>query len=179
MDYATQIIEALLLAAPVACVVWTITQEEIFKEAREVLQAIQRRYATSLWRRKLAYLPTCPYCCSHYVAAAFVLVFGFKMVAMDWRGYIASLFTVVLIANVYLSTYNLLRVTLRRYRAIADRAEVEVHRSKRMATPNEAQDKRIASVPTRSRDGYVAPDGEAFDWAAHRFPGERRRSVKV
>ena len=97
MDYGSQIMYALLLAVPVACVVWTVTKEEVFREFRQVLDAFQRRAVTC--GRKLGYMPTCPYCFSHYVAALFVCLFRFKMLSDDWRGYLASFFTVVLIAN--------------------------------------------------------------------------------
>jgi hypothetical protein len=129
MDYAGQISFALLLAIPIACLVWTFTQEEVFKEVREALKRYQQRHRYSLWRQKLAYMPTCHYCFSHYVAALFVVLFRFRMLADDWRGYLASLFTLVLIANVYMTVYNLLRVWLRRSRALADRAEARLARA--------------------------------------------------
>jgi membrane protein required for beta-lactamase induction len=120
MDYLEELVFAVLLAIPVACVTWTFTQEELFREVREFLQALQRRHRDSWWRRKLAFLPTCPYCFSHYVAALFVALLQFKMLSNDWRGYVVSIFTLVLIANVYLTGYHLLRVALRGCRAWAD-----------------------------------------------------------
>lgn len=123
MDYAHQFVYALLLAIPVACVVWTFTQEEIFKEWRDALKAYQRRHSQSLWRQKMAYLPTCPYCFSHYIAGLFVALFQFRMLSDDWRGYLVSLFSLVLIANIYVTVYNLLRVALRAAKAAADRLE--------------------------------------------------------
>jgi len=125
MEYLHQLGFALLLGVPVACIVWTFTQEEIFKECREALKAYQQRHADSLLRRKLAYLPTCPYCFSHYVALAFVALLNFRMLADDWRGYVVSLFTLVLIANAYVTLYNLLRVALRAAKVAADRLERE------------------------------------------------------
>jgi len=133
MDLATQLLEAIILALPVACVAWTFTQEEVFKEVQDTLKGYQRDYAHSTWRRKLAYLPTCPYCASHYVAAVFLAMFQFKMVADDWRGYVVSLFAVVLVSNVYISVYHLLRVALRASRAYADRMEARAQRSKKLA----------------------------------------------
>jgi hypothetical protein len=125
MDHGNEISFAALLAIPIACLVWTFTQEEIFKEAREWLKAYQRRHSDSLWRQKLAYLPTCPYCLSHYVAAGFIALFHFTMLVSDWRGYVVSLFTLVLLTNIYITMYNLLRVVLRGSKAWADRAEAE------------------------------------------------------
>lgn len=133
MDLASQLLDALVLAIPVACVVWTFTQEEIFKDVQDALKAYQKKHAGSLWRRKLAYMPTCPYCLSHYVSAVFIAVFRFKMVADDWRGYLVSLFAIVLIANTYITAYHLLRVALRAGRAYADRMEAHAQRAQRAA----------------------------------------------
>lgn len=123
MSYAGQISFALLLALPIACIVWTFTQEEVFREVRDALKDYQQRHPHSPWRKKIAYLPTCPYCFSHYVTAAFVALFQFPMLTDDCRGYIASLFTLVLLANLYLTIYHLLRVALRGARAWADGVE--------------------------------------------------------
>ncbi len=129
MPYSSQIAFAFILSIPVACISWTVTQEELFKEMREYLAGCQARYRRSWWRRKLAYSPRCAYCLSHYVAGVLVALMNFKMLADDWRGYVVSLFSLVLIANVYLTVYHLLRVELRRIRSLADRAE-----SPRLAT---------------------------------------------
>jgi hypothetical protein len=126
MDLVSQLVFALLLAIPVACVTWTVTQEELFREIRDALKAFQKRHPDSIWRQKLAYMPTCPFCFSHYVTAFFLFLFRFHLLTDDWRGYVVSLFTVVLLANVYISLYNLLRVTLRGAKAVADREEAEV-----------------------------------------------------
>jgi hypothetical protein len=123
MNLGEQLMRGMLLAIPVACLAWTITQEEVFHELREILKAYQERHKDSLWRRKLAYLPTCPYCFSHYVAALFIWLFHFKMLADDWRGYAVSLFSLVLLANAYLTAYQWLRAALRAGRARADEAE--------------------------------------------------------
>lgn len=139
MDFSAQITYALLLAIPVACVAWTVTQEEVFREVRDALKEYQDRHRDSLLRQKLAYLPTCPFCFSHYVAAGFIALFGFRMLVDDWRGYLVSFFTVVLLANVYVSLYNLLRVALRGARALADRAEA----NRDSGTPAPATDQRV------------------------------------
>ncbi len=123
MDYGSQIVFAAILGMPVACISWTITQEELFQEMRDYLAGYQVRHRRSWWRKKLAYSPTCAYCLSHYVAGALIGLLQFKMLTDDWRGYLVSLFTLVLIANVYLTVYHLLRVGLRWIRLLADRAE--------------------------------------------------------
>jgi hypothetical protein len=123
MAYGRQLEEALILAIPVACISWTITQEEVFRELNQWLKGCQARHRDCLWRRKLAYMPTCPYCLSHYVSGILVVLLGFHMLMDDWRGYLVSLFTVVLVANTYLTLYQLLRALLRRTKALADQAE--------------------------------------------------------
>jgi hypothetical protein len=156
MDYAGQISFALLLAIPVACVVWTFTQEEVFKEVRESLKGYQKRHARSRWRQKLAYMPTCPYCFSHYVAGVFIVLFRFRMLAEDWRGYVVSLFTLVLIANVYMTAYHLLRVWLRRGKAAADRAEAELEHAGQTTAASGAERPRVAPHTRRNGKGtYV------------------------
>lgn len=178
MNYARDLLEALLLAAPVACVVWTITHEEIFRELREVLARIQKRPTTSWWKRKVAYMPTCPFCCSHYVAAIFVFLFQFKMLANDWRGYVASLFTVVLVANFYLTAYHLLRISLRRGKALADKAEVEVHRPGRTGGRHETHQEPAWTVLRRPREAAI-PNDDGYRWPARRFPAPPARRVEV
>jgi len=149
MDYSSQLVYALLLAIPVACIVWTVTQEEVFKELRQALNAFQKR-ARSLWQRKLGYVPTCPYCFSHYVAGLFVWLFHFKMLAEDWRGYVVSLFTIVLLANTYITTYNLLRATLRRVKALADQAEANEERAKLATSAKGPRNKPwLPALPSR------------------------------
>jgi hypothetical protein len=152
MNYAMQMIFALLLAIPVASIVWTFTQEEVFKEVRDSLKAYQKRHADSFWRQKLAYLPTCPYCLSHYVAAVFIAVFNFHMLADDWRGYVVSLFTLVLVTNLYVSLYNLVRVALRRQKALADKAEAEL-RYVLQTPPAERARPRLRAIGGARREG--------------------------
>ena len=123
MEYGSQIAFALILSIPVACITWTVTQEELFAELRRDLTRYQSRHSGSWWRSHLAYAPTCPYCFSHYVAALVIALLHFKMLADDWRGYFVSLFVLVLIANVYITLYHLLRVGLRWTKSSADRAE--------------------------------------------------------
>ena len=102
----------LLLAIPVACIAWTVTHEEIFREPREYCQN-QARTARSKSRRKFFYLFTCEYCFSHYVAAAFLIVTQFQMLYRGWRGYLIALFALVWVANQYMSIYNRLRLDIK------------------------------------------------------------------
>jgi len=108
-----------MLALPVASISWTVTHEEIFREVREYLEA---RSKSSRLRvgQKLHYLITCEYCFSHYVALGFTLLTGFRMLLEDWRGYVISTFSLVWIANVYMTIYARLRVTLKKERVEAE-----------------------------------------------------------
>jgi hypothetical protein len=149
MDYVAQIGFAMILAIPVACVVWTFTQEEVFREAREGLKRYCAEHRRPWCWRKLAYLPTCPYCLSQYVGAVFVALFHFHMLADDWRGYVVSLFSLVMIANVYITIYNLLRVSLRAAKARADGAEAYAANLRQQHFPSVTK----AAQPTATRRG--------------------------
>ena len=107
-----QIITLFILAIPVACVAWTVTHEEVFSEFREYLGRLSK-HSRSFAIRKFAYLFTCEYCFSHYVAALFLLFTKFKLLFLDWRGYLISFFALVWIANQYMSLYNRLRLDIK------------------------------------------------------------------
>lgn len=101
-----------LLAIPVACVAWTVTHEEIFREPREYCVK-KSKDSKELWQRKFFYLFTCEYCFSHYVTLFFLIITRFKLGFDDWRGYLISFFAVVWIANVYMSLFGYLRQSLK------------------------------------------------------------------
>jgi len=109
---ATQAGSLLLLGIPVACVAWTVTHEEVFREPREYCQR-QTRLARTTPRRKFFYLFTCEYCFSHYVAAIFLVLTRFQMLYSGWRGYVVALFALVWVANQYMSVYNRLRLDIK------------------------------------------------------------------
>ena len=94
MTERLQLLWLFVLAAPVACVAWTITHEEIFKEFRDWCVRKSER-SRHLYERKFFYLFTCEYCFSHYVAGAVVLGTGYRLLLMDWRGAILAWFTLV------------------------------------------------------------------------------------
>jgi hypothetical protein len=107
-----QIALLLLLAVPVACIAWTVTHEEVFREPREFCRDKSEK-ERSLPLRKFFYLFTCEYCFSHYVAALALLLFQFAMVYQGWRGYVIAWFSMVWVANVYMSVFNLLRLDIK------------------------------------------------------------------
>ncbi len=112
MALGIQVAWLLLLAIPIACVAWTVTHEEVFREPR---QYCQQKSASDLnfIRKKFFYLFTCEYCFSHYVTAAFLIITRFKLLLPDWRGYAIAFFALVWIANQYMSVYNRLRLDIK------------------------------------------------------------------
>ncbi len=109
---ALQIAWLLILAIPVACIAWTVTHEEVFREPRQYCERECGR-ARNVLRRKFFYLFTCEYCFSHYVAALTLLITRFTLLFHDWRGYFLSFFALVWIANQYMSIYNRLRLDIK------------------------------------------------------------------
>jgi hypothetical protein len=100
-----QLLWLVILAIPIACISWTVTHEEVLREPREY--ALQRsRNARTIWERKFFYLFTCEYCFSHYVAALFLGITGYKLLYQDWRGYLVSFFALVWMANIYMGIFG-------------------------------------------------------------------------
>src|SRR3982751_1625061 len=115
MTILNQLICLFVLAIPVACIAWTVTHEEVFAEAREYCI---RRSTTekTLLGRKFFYLFTCEYCFSHYVTMAILLITRYQLLYDDWRGFLISGFSIVWVANVYMSLFAFLRVDLKKER---------------------------------------------------------------
>ncbi|HEX6864892.1 MAG TPA: hypothetical protein VF414_18820 [Thermoanaerobaculia bacterium] len=107
-DWILQLFWLFTLALPVACVAWTVTHEEVFREPRDYCVR-KSRECKSLLARKFFYLFTCEYCFSHWVTFFFLWLTGYKLLLDDWRGYILSAFAVVAVANLYMSSFARLR----------------------------------------------------------------------
>ena len=129
MPLNEQIITLFLLAMPIACIAWTVTHEEIFREPREFCVQ-QSKTAKSLAVRKFFYLFTCEYCFSHYVTLFFLFLSGYHLLLDDWRGYLIGGFALVWIANVYMSLFGLIRVEMKNERISADIKEVQLQEVK-------------------------------------------------
>jgi hypothetical protein len=116
MTIGVQLIWLFVLPLPIACLAWTVTQEEIFKEPRQycITQAQQGR---RVLQRKFFYLFTCEYCFSHYVALFFLVLTDFKLFLFDWRGYLIAWFALVWLANIYMSLFGLLRQDIKKEKA--------------------------------------------------------------
>jgi hypothetical protein len=126
MDLKTQIISLFVLAIPIACIAWTVTHEEVFREPHEYCVKKSQTCKT-LVARKFFYLFTCEYCFSHYVTIFFLIVTGYQLLYDDWRGYLIGGFALVWIANVYMSLYAFLRIDIKKERIIAKREEQKVN----------------------------------------------------
>ena len=113
MDIKTQVAYLFILAIPIACIAWTITHEEVFREPREYC-VMRSQEGKTLFSRKFFYLFTCEYCFSHYVTIFFLLITGYKLLFDDWRGILIGGFALVWIANIYMSLYNLVRIDLKK-----------------------------------------------------------------
>lgn len=108
MATSTQIVWLFLLALPIACIAWTVTHEEVFREPREFCSK-QCQESKNVLIRKFFYLFTCEYCFSHYVTIFFLFITRYTLLFTDWRGYLIAGFSLVWIANVYMSLFGLLR----------------------------------------------------------------------
>jgi len=123
-----------ILAVVVACIAWTVTQEFIFEGFRLVCEKRKKeadsyvkspasfpkyiRIAKAV-ESKFWYLPTCYYCFSHYIAVFVLFVSHYKLFYSDWRGYFFAFFSLIAIANVYLTIFALLRQLLKAQKARA------------------------------------------------------------
>ena len=104
-----------ILAIPIACVAWTVTHEEVFREPREWC-ASKCKECRRIYERKFFYLFTCEYCFSHYVTIFFLFITRFKLLFPDWRGYLIAGFSLVWIANLYMSFFGRLRLDIKHER---------------------------------------------------------------
>ena len=71
--------------------------------------------------RKFFYLFTCEYCFSHYVTVAFLILTDYTLLLPDWRGYLLAGFSLVWVANVYMSLFGMIRLDLKK-----ERTEIQV-----------------------------------------------------
>jgi hypothetical protein len=132
----------LTLALPIASVAWTVTHEEVFREAREWCDRQSTRRSTIL-ARKFFYLFTCEYCFSHWVTLIAVVATRFRLLYPDWRGSFVAGFALVWIANVYMGLFGRLRLDIKHEKVEIAVAEAEIA---------EVTDPAPASPPGRFRD---------------------------
>ena len=124
MSIQMQITWLFLLSIPIACVAWTVTHEELFKELRDycVKRSLQGK---TMIERKFFYLFTCEYCFSHYVVILFLFLTNYKLLMDNWRGYVIAGFSLVWIANFYMSIFGFIRQDIKK-----EKTEIEVMEKK-------------------------------------------------
>ncbi|MEP6782878.1 MAG: hypothetical protein ABI983_04355 [Acidobacteriota bacterium] len=147
MTEKLQLLWLFVLAAPVACVAWTVTHEEVFSELHE--WCLRRsKNSRQLLQRKFFYLFTCEYCFSHYVAAVAVLATDYRLLIPDWRGAVLGWFTLVWVANIYMNLFGRLRLDIKRERVEIEAEElgVEVEREEAAIPTTTARARRSASA---------------------------------
>ncbi len=120
MEMNEQLFWLFILAIPIACVAWTVTHEEVFREPREYCVDRSKKGSTIV-ERKFFYLFTCEYCFSHYITAFFIIITDFRLLLDDWRGYLIAGFALVFVANAYMSAFALLRQAIKK-----EKTEIEV-----------------------------------------------------
>jgi hypothetical protein len=128
MSIGEQFAFLFLLAIPIACVAWTVTHEDVFREPREWCKK-NSETCNRFVSRKFFYLFTCEYCFSHYVAIVFLIISRFKLLFLDWRGYLVSFFALVWVANVYMNLYAHIRLDVKRERVEIEAREKTIEKA--------------------------------------------------
>jgi hypothetical protein len=124
-ELLTQAIYLFILAIPIACIAWTVTHEEVFREPREYC-VDRSKNGKTIAIRKFFYLFTCEYCFSHYVTVLILLITNFQLFYEGWRGYLIAGFALVWIANVYMSLFAIIRIDLKKERIEAELEEKKI-----------------------------------------------------
>ncbi|RDI04460.1 hypothetical protein [Flavobacterium sp. AG291] len=125
MELHIQIIWLFIMAIPIACVAWTVTHEEVFREPREYCVKCSKEGKT-IFKRKFFYLFTCEYCFSHYVTLFFLILSGYQLLLTGWKGYLIAGFALVFVANAYMSVFALLRQAIKKEKTEIKVMEKEV-----------------------------------------------------
>ena len=120
-----QLVWLFTLAIPIACISWTVTHEEVFREPREYC-VDKSKSSIHILTRKFFYLFTCEYCFSHYVTLLMLIITRYHLLFMDWRGYLLAGFSLVWIANLYMSLYSFLRIDIKKEGTITKREELKI-----------------------------------------------------
>jgi len=145
MTIGLQAVYLFLLAIPVACITWTFTHEEVFREPRERCIRYSKESRTLL-ARKFFYLFTCEYCFSHYVTILLLIITKYSLLYEDWRGYLLAGFSLVWIANVYMSLFGLLRTDLKKEKLETKEKEKEMEQQNNHTSTQPKQNKKATHL---------------------------------
>ncbi|HEY4978608.1 MAG TPA: hypothetical protein VII25_05530 [Candidatus Acidoferrum sp.] len=115
MSIPLQVLSLFILAIPIASIAWTMTHEEVVREFHDYC-ASHSKTCRRIFERKFFYLFTCEYCFSHYVTAVILVITRYKLLFPDWRGYLIAGFSLVWVANVYMSFFGRIRLDIRKER---------------------------------------------------------------
>jgi hypothetical protein len=132
MPILTQILWLIILAIPIACIAWTVTHEEVFREPRDYCVK-QCHEGKTIVKRKFFYVFTCEYCFSHYVTAIFLWLTGYKLLMDNWVGYLIAWFALVYVANAYMSLFGLIRQDI-----VKEKAEIKIMEINKAKAENNA-----------------------------------------
>ncbi len=145
MTWDHQLVLLLVLPIPIASIAWTVAHEELFREPREWCAA-KSKSCRSLYARKFFYVFTCEYCFSHYVTVFFLFITRFTLMFDGWRGYLIAGFSLVWLANVYMSFFGRLRLEIRE-----DRLEITAAESRERADVSNAENDAANTVVSSVR----------------------------
>ena len=120
-----QVIYLFIMALPIACIAWTVTHEEVFKEPREFCEKKSKECKKPL-HRKFFYVFTCEYCFSHYITLFFLIITRYHLLYNNWRGYLVAFFALVWIANIYMSLFGFIRIGMKNEKIETKIKEVEL-----------------------------------------------------
>ncbi|TDH26875.1 hypothetical protein EXU57_08695 [Segetibacter sp. 3557_3] len=133
LPLSIQVTWLFLLSIPIACIAWTVTHEEVFREPREYCQQKSQQCKTLL-QRKFFYLFTCEYCFSHYVTIFILVITRYQLLFSGWRGYLLAGFSLVWIANIYMSIFGRIRIVLKNDKLEAKIKEEELKKGEEANT---------------------------------------------
>jgi hypothetical protein len=161
MSLRAQLVALFVLAIPVACVAWTVTHEEVFREPREYCVSKSQK-CLRWYERKFFYLFTCEYCFSHYVALAFIAISRYQLLFTGWRGYLVAWLALVWIANQYMSIYNRLRLDIKGEKIEHELKEeiIEKERTNQRDGGGGGDSRATAGDAPRKRAGEAARSGD-------------------
>jgi|SRR5690242_16057873 len=125
MTLGEQIIFLFILAIPIACISWTVTHEEVFREPREFCIRWSKR-GRNIWIRKFFFLFTCEYCFSHYITIGILCITHYHLLFADWTGYLVAGFSLVWVANIYMSLFYMVRIDIKKDKITIEEKEKKV-----------------------------------------------------